>query len=68
MKCEKLTKFKMWYRRQHIVVHARTAECGVPETVNEMPVRIFTLLSVAKLLATALFVCESEGNTHFVLH
>lgn len=68
MKCEKLTKFEIRYRRHRIVVRAHTVECGVPERVNEMSVRIFTLLSVARLLATALFICESEGNTRFALN
>ena len=68
MKCEKLIKFEIWYRRQHIVVHAHTAECGVPKTLNEMSVRIFALLLVVRILATALFICESEENTRFVLH
>lgn len=65
MKCKKLTKFEVWYKRQHIVVHSHTAECGIPKTVNEMYVRIFTMLSVTRRLAAALFICESERSRPF---
>jgi hypothetical protein len=46
-------------------IHAHTAECGVPKTVKEMYVRIFTMFSMARLLATALFICESDVSIPF---
>ena len=51
-----LTKFDIWYRKRHIFDHAYIEECGRPKIVKEMTVRIFTMLSVARLLATALFI------------
>jgi hypothetical protein len=64
MKCEKLTTFEICYRKQRTVVHAHTAECGRPKRVNEMYIRIRTMLSKVRLLTTSLFICESEANAH----